>query len=161
MNIYDFSVSTADGKQQSMEEYKDKIVLIVNTASKCGFTSQYEELQELYETYREKGVIILAFPCNQFMKQEPGSNLEIQQFCSLNYGVSFPVFGKINVRGKDAHPLFQYLVEQTPSLLGSGIKWNFTKFLVDRKGLIHKRYAPITSPRKIVGDIELLLKESY
>ncbi len=159
MSIYDFSVSTTDGRKQSMADYKNKVLLIVNTASNCGFTPQYEELQELYENYKEQGFVVLAFPCNQFMNQEPGSNQEIQQFCRLNYGVSFPVFGKIDVNGKNAHPLFQYITEQTSSWFGKGIKWNFTKFLVDGKGNVRHRYAPTTSPKKMTGDIETLLRE--
>lgn len=158
MSIYQFSVTTIQGQQQSLAEYKGKVLLIVNTASKCGFTSQYQELQELYETYGKEKFTILAFPCNQFMKQEPGSNEEILNFCQINFGVTFPVFAKIDVKGSKADPLFTYLIKKSPGIMGKGIKWNFTKFLIDGEGNVEDRYAPITSPHKIKGDIEKLLR---
>ena len=160
MSIYEFSVTTTNGKQQALADYRGKVLLIVNTASKCGFTSQYQELQELYETYGHDNFTVLAFPCNQFLGQEPGSNEEILTFCQLNFGVTFPVFSKIAVKGPTADPLFTYLSEKTPSLLGTSIKWNFTKFLIDSDGTIHDRYAPTTSPKKLKGDIEKLLIKS-
>ena len=160
MSIYQFSVTTASGEQQSLSNYRGSVMLIVNTASKCGFTSQYQELQQLYETYGKENFIVLAFPCNQFFKQEPGSNEEIKNFCQINFGVTFPVFSKIDVKGLKADPLFTYLTAKTPGLLGKSIKWNFTKFLIDGKGNVYERYAPITSPNKLKGDIEKLLAES-
>jgi glutathione peroxidase len=134
------------------------VLLIVNTASKCGFTPQYKDLQALYEEEKENGLTVLGFPCNQFGGQEPGSSNDIEQFCELNYGVSFPMFAKVDVKGEHAHPLFTYLTEQAPGLLGSkGIKWNFTKFLVNRQGEVVKRYAPQTAPKDIQKDIKELL----
>ena len=158
MGLYDIHVRTIEGNEQSMAEYKNKVLLIVNTASKCGFTPQYRELEELYQLYKQEDFIVLGFPCNQFLKQEPGSNAEIQTFCQLNYGVSFPIFEKIKVRGNDAHPLFKYLTEQAPGWFGDAVKWNFTKFLVDRQGKVINRYAPTTNPREIEPDIEKLIK---
>lgn len=158
VEFYDIHVRTIDGKEQSMAEYKNKVLLIVNTASNCGFTSQYKELEELYQSYRQENFIVLGFPCNQFLKQEPGSNAEIQTFCQLNYGVSFPMFEKIKVRGDDAHPLFQYLTSQASGWFGDAVKWNFTKFLVDRQGKVRSRYAPTTNPHKIAPDIEKLVR---
>lgn len=137
MNVYDFSVENSRGEEVKLSGYKGKTLLIVNVASKCGFTKQYGPLEVLYEKYKEKGFMILGFPCNQFGGQEPGSNEEIQNFCKLNYGVTFPVFSKIKVNGKEAHPLYQYLKEQTG---GAPIKWNFNKFLIDKEGKIIKRY---------------------
>lgn len=160
MSVYDFSVLSAGGEQQSLAQYEGKVLLIVNTASKCGFTSQYQELQELYEAYGKDQFLVLAFPCNQFMKQEPGSNEEIQNFCQINFGVNFPVFSKIDVKGPDADPLFTYLTEQAPGLLGKAIKWNFTKFLIDGKGNVYDRYAPTTSPNALKDDIEKLLTQN-
>ena len=158
MGLYDIHVRTIEGNEQSMAEYKNKVLLIVNTASKCGFTPQYKELEELYQLYKQEDFIVLGFPCNQFLKQEPGSNAEIQTFCQLNYGVSFPMFEKIKVRGNDAHPLFKYLTKQAPGWFGDAVKWNFTKFLVDRQGKVINRYAPTTNPREIAPDIEKLIK---
>ncbi len=158
MNIYDFVVNSKEGKEIKLSDFKGKVLLIVNTASKCGFTPQYKELQALYEKYGQRGLAILAFPCNQFMNQEPGSNEEIANFCSLNYGVTFPVFAKVDVNGRNAHPLFQYLRKKTSGLLGGSIKWNFTKFLVDKKGKIAARYSPMTQPSKLDDRIEFLLK---
>ncbi len=158
LTIYDFEVEKADGAKISMREYQGKVLLIVNTASKCGFTPQYEGLQKLYELYRDRGFEVLAFPCNQFGNQEPGSNEEIQTFCSTTYRVTFPVFAKVDVNGPNAHPLFEHLKKQAKGALGSeAIKWNFTKFLVDRDGRVVKRYAPQTSPESIREDIEACL----
>ncbi|MBP2656252.1 MAG: Peroxiredoxin [Firmicutes bacterium] len=160
MKLYNISVPTAAGNQQSLAVYQKKILLITNTASKCGFTPQYKELEELYQKYGNNNFDILAFPCNQFLRQEPGSNTEIQTFCQLNYGVTFPVFGKIDVKGNHAHPLFQYLTNQMPGWFGKNIKWNFTKFLIDAQGRVRYRYAPITKPSKIAPNINTLLKEA-
>lgn len=156
--IYNYTVKTSNGEDLSLSQYEGQVMLIVNTASKCGFTPQYKDLQELHDRYKEKGLEILAFPCNQFGKQESGSNVEIQEFCQINYGLSFPVFGKVDVNGKDAHPLYQYLKSEKVGLLGSKIKWNFTKFLVDKKGKVIKRYAPTVKPMDIEEDINALLK---
>ncbi|WP_409299221.1 glutathione peroxidase [Peribacillus sp. SCS-26] len=158
MGIYQFEVKTIEGQTVSMDSYKDQVLLIVNTASKCGFTPQFSELESLYEKYKDQGFAVLGFPCNQFMGQEPGDEMEIQSFCQLTYGVSFPMFSKVDVRGDLAHPLFQYLTEHAPGVLGSkSIKWNFTKFLVDRSGNIIKRYAPQTKPNEIEKEIQSLL----
>ena len=158
MNFYDFSAKKISGKEISMNEFKGKIILVVNTASKCGLTPQFKELEEIYKEYKEKGVEILGFPCNQFAKQDSGNNKEINEFCQLNYGVSFNMFEKIDVNGKDTHPIYQYLKNETKGVLSKEIKWNFTKFLIDTEGNVIKRYAPITSPLKIKDDIEKLLK---
>jgi len=159
MSVYSFSAKTISGKEVSMEEYNGKVLMIVNTASKCGFTPQYQELQELYEKYKDRGFSVLGFPCNQFMNQEPGTEEEIESFCQVNYGVTFPMFKKVDVNGKDAHPLFVYLTENAPGLLGvKAVKWNFTKFLVDANGNVIKRFAPATKPKDIIPDIEALLK---
>ncbi|PLR81073.1 glutathione peroxidase [Bacillus canaveralius] len=158
MSVYQFSAKTITGEEISLDRYAGNVLLIVNTASKCGFTPQYKELQEMYDTYKDRGLVILGFPCNQFMGQEPGSEEDIQSFCVLNYGVNFPMFAKIDVNGQNAHPLFQYLTEKAPGALGTkGVKWNFTKFLVDRSGNPVTRYAPSTNPREMSGDIEQLL----
>jgi glutathione peroxidase len=157
--IYEFSAKTIQGKEQSLAEYKGKVVLIVNTASKCGFTPQYTGLEALYEKYKDQGFVILGFPCNQFGAQEPGSETEIEQFCQVNYGVKFPMFGKIDVNGSNAHPLYKFLTSEKPGILGTeAIKWNFTKFLVDKNGNPVKRYAPNIKPEDIADDIEKLLK---
>jgi glutathione peroxidase len=157
--IYEFSAKTIQGKEQSLAEYKGKVVLIVNTASKCGFTPQYAGLEALYEKYKDQGFVILGFPCNQFGAQEPGSETEIEQFCQVNYGVKFPMFGKIDVNGSNAHPLYKFLTSEKPGILGTeAIKWNFTKFLVDKNGNPVKRYAPNIKPEDIADDIEKLLK---
>ena len=150
---------TITGEEKSLSDYEGRVLLIVNTASRCGFTPQYRELQELYETYRDRGLEILAFPCNQFANQEPGSEEEIQKFCETQYNVTFPLFSKVKVKGPDAHPLFKYLTESAPGMLGKEIKWNFTKFLVNRRGEVVKRYAPQTSPRRIARDIEEWLEK--
>jgi glutathione peroxidase len=156
--IYDFTVKDIHGKSVKLDKYKGKPLLIVNTASKCGFTPQYKGLEALYEKLHGKGLEILGFPCNQFGEQEPGSEAEIEQFCELNYGVTFPMFSKIDVNGDKAAPLYKYLKKEKPGLMGSeAIKWNFTKFLVDRNGKVLERYAPNTEPAAIAGDIEKLL----
>jgi glutathione peroxidase len=156
--IYDFDVANAAGNNIQLADYRGKVVLIVNTASQCGFTPQLEGLEELYGDYREQGLEILGFPCNQFGRQDPGSNDEIQQFCQLNYGVSFPVLAKIDVNGANSHPLFSYLKNEAPGLAGStAIKWNFTKFLIGRDGHVIKRFAPLTPPAKIRNAIEAAL----
>jgi len=157
--IYDFKVKTIDGKETTLEEYKGKVMLIVNVASKCGFTPQYDGLEALYKKYKDKGLVVLGFPCNQFGSQEPGTEAEIQNFCRVNYGVSFPMFSKINVNGDDTHPLYVYLKSEKPGILGSEIiKWNFTKFLVDRSGKVVDRFGSSTSPKSLEDDIEALLK---
>jgi glutathione peroxidase len=157
MSIYDFKVKNIAGKEVSLSDYKGKTILIVNTASKCGFTPQFEGLQKLYDTYKEKDFVILGFPCNQFLSQDPGSNDDIQQFCSINYGVTFPMFAKIKVNGKDAHPLYKFLKSQKKTGISSRIKWNFTKFLVDKDGNVIARFAPSYEPEKIASEIEKLL----
>jgi glutathione peroxidase len=156
--VYEFSCQTPSGKEKSLKDYAGKVLLVVNTASKCGFTPQFGGLEELYKQYKDKGLEILGFPCNQFGKQDPGSNDQIMEFCQLNYGVSFPMFGKIEVNGANAEPLFKYLKHAAPGALGTeGIKWNFTKFLIDRSGNVVKRYAPKDTPKAIASDIEKLL----
>ena len=158
MRLYDLSAKLPGGGEQPLADYKGKVLLIVNTASKCGFTPQYEGLEELYRDYKDRGFEILAFPCNQFGAQEPGNAEEIANFCSLTYDVTFPVFGKIDVNGADAAPLYRWLKKQAPGLFGTeGIKWNFTKFLIDREGNVVERYAPQTKPEDIAADIEKLL----
>lgn len=154
MNIYDFEVKTISGEVISMDTFKNKVLLIVNVASKCGFTEQYAGLENLYKKYKDKGLVILGFPCNQFMNQEPLNEDEIKSFCSLTYGVTFPMFAKIDVNGEHTHPLYQYLKESQKGLLGSeAIKWNFTKFLVDKNGNVINRYAPATKPEALEVDI--------
>jgi glutathione peroxidase len=155
--IYNFSVEDSHGNQQPLSQYQGKVVLVVNTASKCGFTPQYKELQALYDDWHEKGLEILAFPCNQFGQQEPGSNVEIQQFCQLNYGLTFPVFAKIDVNGKDAHPLYKYLRSQKRNILSDDIPWNFTKFLIDQNGEVLNRYEPSFNLNEIGKEIQKLL----
>ena len=181
MSVYDFKVKTKRGADKSLADYKGKVLLIVNTASKCGFTPQFAELQELYDAYKDKGFEILGFPCNQFAGQEPGSNDEVQQFCKVNYGVKFTIFAKGDVRGETAQPLFKYLTAQKKFegfnmnhpvaaplldalqknfpeyLAGDGIKWNFTKFLIGRDGEVVARFEPTTTPKEIASDIEKLL----
>lgn len=156
-SIYDFTVNKSNGEETSLEEYQGKVLLIVNTASKCGFTPQFEELQGMYEEFQEEGLVVLGFPSDQFMNQEFEEQGEIIEFCQTNYGVSFPMFKKTDVKGKSAHPLFKFLTKEKKGLLVSDIKWNFTKFLVDKNGEVYERYSPQTSPRKIEGDIKLLL----
>ena len=156
--IYDIAVDDIHGKRLQLDQYRGKVLLIVNVASQCGFTPQYKGLEALYEKLQPRGFEILGFPCNQFGAQEPGSEAEIAQFCEVNYGVTFPLFAKIEVNGAAAAPLYQYLKKAKPGLLGSeAIKWNFTKFLVDRKGTVVERYAPNTESEAIAGDIEKLL----
>lgn len=158
MSIYEFEVNKINGETISLEEYKGKVMIIVNTASKCGFSPQYDDLQSLYVQYNEDGVVVLGFPCNQFLNQEPGDDLEIDSYCKLNHGVTFPMFAKVNVKGKEAHPLFIYLTENAPGVMGSkSIKWNFTKFLIDRNGNIVSRFAPKTKPLEMEEDIKKLI----
>ncbi|MDS0527178.1 glutathione peroxidase [Clostridium sp. SHJSY1] len=181
MSFYDFSAKKIDGQEISMEEYKGKAVIVVNTASKCGFTGQYEDLEKLYKKYNNRGLEILGFPCNQFAEQEPGSNQDVQNFCKLNYGVTFQLFEKTDVRGASAHPLFKFLSEEVPFkgfdlnhpsgnllngvlqekfpeyLIGNSIKWNFTKFLIDREGNVVSRFEPTTEPQDMKSKIEELL----
>ncbi|HUW41767.1 MAG TPA: glutathione peroxidase [Rectinemataceae bacterium] len=153
--LYDFSARTIDGKPLSLEAYRGKLALVVNTASKCGFTPQYEGLQKLFETFRERGFTVLGFPCNQFAEQEPGTESEIASFCSLNYGVTFPLFSKVEVNGAGTHPLFAFLKASLPGILGSrDIKWNFTKFLVGRDGVPIRRFSPRTPPERLASVIE-------
>lgn len=156
-SVYGFACADSAGREKSLEDYRGQVLLIVNTASKCGFTPQFAGLEALYQQFKEQEFTILGFPCNQFGRQDPGSNDEIQEFCQLNYGVSFPMFGKIDVNGGDADPLFKHLKDQAPGMLGGRIKWNFTKFLVNRDGEVVKRYAPTTKPEDIAADIEALL----
>ena len=158
-SFYHFKAKSLQGKEISMKEYTGKVVLVVNTASKCGFTPQYEGLEKLYKEYKDKGLVILGFPCNQFANQEPGSAEEISKFCTLNYGVNFPMFMKIDVNGEKADPLYKYLKVALPGTLGNEIKWNFTKFLIDRKGVPFKRYGSIVKPEEITKDIQKLLAE--
>ena len=156
--IYSFNVTQNDGTDKSLSDYEGKVLLIVNTASKCGFTPQYKGLQEMYDKYNAQGLEILAFPCDQFGHQEPGDDAEIAQFCSLNYDVSFPLFKKIEVNGNNAAPVFQYLKNKAPGLFGSeSIKWNFTKFLVAKDGTVLNRFAPKTKPEQLVSDVEKAL----
>jgi glutathione peroxidase len=156
--VYDFEVNRLNGDPAKLSEYRGKALLIVNTASKCGFTSQYSGLEKLYGKFQARGLEILGFPCNQFGKQEPGGSEEIAEFCSVNYGVTFPMFEKIDVNGKGAHPLYQYLKSEARGLLGSEpIKWNFTKFLVNREGGVVERYGSATKPEQIEADIEAAL----
>lgn len=155
--FYDFSARSLQGKELAMESYKGKVVLVVNTASKCGLTPQYEGLEKLYKEYRDKGLVILGFPCNQFGKQEPGTEKEISEGCLINYGVSFPMFSKIDVNGAGAHPIYKYLKKALPGFPGNNIKWNFSKFIIDRNGKPVKRFSPITKPEKLRKDIEALL----
>ncbi|WP_110927741.1 glutathione peroxidase [Bacillus massiliglaciei] len=158
MSIYEFKVDKINGEAVSLDEYRGKVIVIVNTASKCGFAPQYDDLQGLYERYMDEGLVILGFPCNQFLNQEPGDNLEIDAYCRLNRGVTFPMFAKVLVKGREAHPLFRYLSENAPGMMGSkSIKWNFTKFLIDREGNIVNRYAPQTKPYEMEEDIKKLL----
>ncbi len=156
--IYQFTASAIDGTEVKLADYAGKVLLIVNTASKCGFTPQYQGLETLYKQYAERGLVVLGFPCDQFGHQEPGSESEIQSFCEMKFGVTFPLFAKIEVNGGDAHPLYRYLKQEARGILGSeAIKWNFTKFLVGRDGRVVERYAPTTTPATIAGDIEKLL----
>jgi len=157
MAVYDFTAKLGNGVEQSLGEYRGKALLIVNVASKCGFTPQYKGLQELYEQHQAQGFEILAFPCDQFGHQEPGTDAEIASFCDTRFGVTFPVFAKIEVNGGKAHPLYAWLKSQKGGLLGDGIKWNFTKFLLNREGVVKGRYAPTTKPAGLARDVEALL----
>jgi glutathione peroxidase len=152
--LSDFSATTLDGHEQDLAAYQGKVVLVVNTASQCGLTPQFTGLESLYEKYVDQGLVVLGFPCNQFAGQEPGTAEEIGEFCQRNYGVSFPMFDKIEVNGENTHPLYRWLRTEKGGVLGDAIKWNFTKFLVGRDGQVLKRYAPTTEPEKIAGDIE-------
>lgn len=156
--IYQQSLQTQDGRETTLNEHAGKVLLIVNTASKCGFTPQYKGLEAVYQKYRDRGFEVLGFPCNQFGGQEPGTDEEIQSFCELNYGVSFPLYSKVEVNGDNAHPLFRALKKEAPGLLGTeAIKWNFTKFLVNRDGQVVKRFAPKDKPESLEAEIEALL----
>ena len=157
-NFYQFSATSLQGKEMSMKSYEGKVILVVNTASKCGLTPQYEGLEKLYKEYKDKGLVVLGFPCNQFGGQEPGGEKEISEGCLINYGVSFPMFSKIDVNGEHAHPIYKYLTSEAKGILGSeSIKWNFTKFLINQNGEVIKRYSPTTKPEKISKDIQKLL----
>ncbi len=156
-SLADFSAAAIDGSDTDLSAYEGKVVLVVNTASQCGFTPQYKGLQELQDTYADQGLVVLGFPCDQFGGQEPGAEAEISDFCEKNFGVSFPLFSKVDVNGSDAHPLFVWLKDSKGGLLGSKIKWNFTKFLIGRDGQVIDRFAPTTKPGDIVKDIEAAL----
>jgi glutathione peroxidase len=157
-SVYDFSAKTIDGDEQKLDAYKGKAMLVVNVASKCGFTPQYTGLEALYEKLKDKGLVVLGFPCDQFGHQEPGDEAEIKNFCSLNYDVKFPLFAKIDVNGSNTHPLYKYLKHEAKGLLGSeSIKWNFTKFLIDKDGKVIKRYAPTDTPAAIEKDVAAVL----
>ena len=156
--VYDFEARSIDGKPVALKKFQGKVLLIVNTASACGFTPQFAGLEKLHESYGPQGLVVLGFPCNQFGAQDAGSNGEIAEFCQLNYGVTFPMMAKINVNGADAHPLYQWLAAEAPGLLGSkSIKWNFSKFLVGKDGRVRKRYAPTDTPERLAKDIEVAL----
>lgn len=157
-SLHDIEITTIDGRPQTLADYRDKVLLIVNVASRCGFTPQYKGLEDLWQKYGPRGLVVMGFPCNQFGAQEPGDAAEIAQFCSLTYEVDFPMFAKIEVNGEHAHPLFKHLKAAAPGLLGSEmVKWNFTKFLVNRQGEVVDRYAPNTTPADLAADIEKLL----
>ena len=158
MNVFDFGATDINGESVDLAQYRGKVLLIVNTASACMFTPQYKGLEQVYQQFRDKGVVVLGFPCNQFRQQERGTEAEIGAFCERNFGVTFPMFAKIDVNGSSTHPLFKHLKKEKPGLLGTGlIKWNFTKFLVAQDGRVVERYSPTTSPRAIANDIEKLL----
>ena len=160
-SIFNFSCKDVDGNEKNLSELQGKVTLVVNTASKCGFTPQYKGLEDLYQKYKDQGLEVLGFPCNQFGNQEPGSNNEIEEFCTTNYGVTFPMFSKVDVNGDSADPLFKFLTSNKKGLLGSSkIKWNFTKFLVDKDGNPVKRFAPTTTPEQISEDIEEILNKT-
>jgi glutathione peroxidase len=156
-NFYQFTAVSLQGREISMDSYKGKVVLVVNTASKCGLTPQYEGLERLYQNYKNRGLVILGFPCNQFGRQEPGSEKEISEGCLINYGVTFQMFSKIEVNGVDAHPIYKFLKDRLSGFIGKSIRWNFTKFLIDSRGIPVKRFSPSTTPEKLVNDIEKLL----
>ncbi|WP_410982349.1 glutathione peroxidase [Bacillus cereus] len=158
MTVYEFSAKIITGEEKSLREYEGKVLLIVNVASKCGFTPQYKGLQAIYEKYKEQGLEILGFPCNQFGGQEPGTEEEITSFCELNYGVTFPMFAKVDVKGDKSHPLYTYMTDQAPGILGmKAVKWNFTKFLIRRDGKVMDRFAPQTKPEELEKEIEKVL----
>ncbi len=158
--VYDFTATSLAGQPVELSAYKGNVILIVNTASACGFTPQYEGMEKIYQQFKDQGFVVLGFPCNQFGAQEPGSSADIGAFCQKNYGVHFPMFEKINVNGDKTHPLYQFLKSQAPGVLGSeAIKWNFTKFLIKKDGTHYKRYAPLTKPEDLVADITQLLSE--
>lgn len=156
-NFHQFTATSLQGKEIDMARYKGQVLVIVNTASKCGLTPQYEGLEKLYKEYKDKGLVILGFPCNQFGHQEPGSEKEISEGCLINYGVTFPMFSKIEVNGEDAHPIYKYLKNELKGTFGNKIKWNFTKFIIDKEGNPYKRFAPTASPEKLRKHIETLL----
>jgi glutathione peroxidase len=157
-SVYEYEATTLDGKPVRLSDYQGKVLLVVNTASKCGFTPQFEGLEGLYKRFKDRGLTVLGFPCNQFGEQEPGTAMEIGAFCQKNYGVTFPMFEKIDVNGDAAHPLYRWLKHSAPGVLGSErIKWNFTKFLIDRNGQVKARYAPLTKPEQLAQDVEALL----
>ncbi len=159
LTLSDFSATTLEGQPQDLSAYDGQVVLVVNTASECGLTPQFEGLEKLWQQYRDQGLVVLGFPCNQFGGQEPGEAEQIGEFCQRNYGVSFPMFDKVEVNGDGAHPLFQWLRQEKGGLLGSAIKWNFTKFLVGRDGRVLDRYAPTAAPESLAGDVEKALSE--
>ena len=154
---YDFSATSIDGIERQLVDYKGKVILVVNTASQCGFTPQYKGLEELYSTYVDRGLVVLGFPCDQFGHQEPGDEEDIAAFCERNFGVTFPLFAKIDVNGRNAHPLYQWLRSEQSGLIGDKIRWNFTKFLIDTEGNVVNRYGSTTTPEQIADDIEALL----
>lgn len=157
-NFYDFKALTLQGKEVSMDAYKGKVIIVVNTASKCGLTPQFEGLESLYKDYKDKGLVILGFPCNQFANQEPGSEKDIAEGCLINYGVTFPMFSKVDVNGNNAHPIYKYLKDELRGgIFGKSIKWNFTKFMLDKNGKPHKRFSSTTTPEKLREDVEKLL----
>ena len=157
-SVYDFSARTIDGDEKKLDAYKGKTMLVVNVASKCGFTPQYKGLEEMYEKFSDKGLVVLGFPCDQFGHQEPGDEAEIKNFCALTYDVKFPMFAKVDVNGESAHPLYKYLKTEAKGVLGTeSIKWNFTKFLIDKNGHVVKRYAPLDTPASIEKDIAPIL----
>ena len=158
-NIYQFEAELLDGKNKAFADYEGKVLLIVNTASKCGFTPQFAGLEKLYEKYKPQGLEVLGFPCNQFGGQDPGSNDQIGAFCQKNYGVTFPMFAKVDVKGPEAHAIFRYLTNNSKGLLGSGIKWNFTKFLIGKDGMVLNRFAPTTKPEALEEEIEKALQK--
>jgi len=157
MSIYQFKANDIMGQEVNLKDYEGKVLMIVNTASECGLTPQFEGLEEIYQEYKDQGLEILGFPCNQFANQDSGTNKEIKEFCQINYGVTFKMFEKIKVNGEDAHPLFKYLKSETGSLLGGIIKWNFTKFLVDKNGDVVQRFSPQKKPSQLESEIEALL----
>ena len=158
--IHQFEAELLDGSNKSFADYEGKVLLIVNTASKCGFTPQFAGLEKIYEQYKDQGLEVLGFPCNQFGGQDPGSNDQIGAFCQKNYGVSFPMFAKVNVKGPEAHVIFRYLTNNSKGVLGNGIKWNFTKFLIGKNGQVINRYAPTTKPETLTEDIEKALAQA-